>query len=351
MNFGVICELNPLHKGHKYLFDICKKNGDGLICAMSGSFTQRGDFAVYNKFERAQTAIKNGADLVIEIPTLCTIQSAQGYAKSGVKILESTGICDCLAFGAETDDIAQLKAVSQKIKDCDEQIIQALSSGVSYPAARQSAVNSPLLETPNNILAIEYLTYTKLDAMAVKRLGKGHDSDDINYSASEIRKHLDKDEICTLKRCERAVLYKLRNMTSEDFLKIEDVSEGLENRIEKCVKEATSLDGLYDAIKTKRYTHSRIRRIVLRAFLGITRDMPSQPEYLRILAFNERGREMLAQMKKTAELPIITKYANITNEHIKELFDLECKFTDIYNLGLKTPLPCGEEQRSKVIIL
>ena len=351
MNFGVICELNPLHKGHKYLFDICKKNGDGLICAMSGNFTQRGDFAVYNKFERAQTAIKNGADLVIEIPALCTIQSAQGYAKSGVKILESTGVCDCLAFGAETDDIAQLKAVSQKIKDCDEQIIQALSSGVSYPAARQSAVNSPLLETPNNILAIEYLTYTKLDAMAVKRLGKGHDSDDINYSASEIRKHLDKDEICTLERCERAVLYKLRNMTSEDFLKIEDVSEGLENRIEKCVKEATSLDGLYDAIKTKRYTHSRIRRIVLRAFLGITRDMPSQPEYLRILAFNERGREMLAQMKKTAKLPIITKYANITNEYIKELFDLECKFTDIYNLGLKTPLPCGEEQRSKVIIL
>ena len=351
MNFGVICELNPLHKGHKYLFDICKKNGDGLICAMSGSFTQRGDFAVYNKFERAQTAIKNGADLVIEIPALCTIQSAQGYAKSGVKILEATGICDCLAFGAETDDIAQLKAVSQKIKDCDEQIIQALSSGVSYPAARQSAVNSPLLETPNNILAIEYLTYTKLNSLAVKRLGKGHDSDDINYSASEIRKHLDKDEICTLEHCERAVLYKLRNMTSEDFLKIEDVSEGLENRIEKCVKEATSLDGLYDAIKTKRYTHSRIRRIVLRAFLGITRDMPSQPEYLRILAFNERGREMLAQMKKTAELPIITKYANITNEHIKELFDLECKFTDIYNLGLKTPLPCGEEQRSKVIIL
>ena len=351
MNFGVICELNPLHKGHKYLFDICKKNGDGLICAMSGSFTQRGDFAVYNKFERAQTAIKNGADLVIEIPALCTIQSAQGYAKSGVKILEATGICDCLAFGAETDDIAQLKAVSQKIKDCDEQIIQALSSGISYPAARQSAVNSPLLETPNNILAIEYLTYTKLDTMAVKRLGKGHDTDDLEYSASEIRKHLDKDEICTLERCERAVLYKLRNMTSEDFLKIEDVSEGLENRIEKCVKDATSLDGLYDAIKTKRYTHSRIRRIVLRAFLGITRDMPSQPEYLRILAFNERGREMLAQMKKTAELPIITKYANITNEYIKELFDLECKFTDIYNLGLKTPMPCGEEQRSKVIIL
>lgn len=351
MNFGVICELNPLHKGHKYLFDVCKNNGDGLICAMSGNFTQRGDFAVYNKFERAEAAINNGADLVLEIPALCTIQSAQGYAKSGVKILEATGICDCLAFGAETDDIAQLKAVSQKIKDCDEQIINELAKGVSYPAARQKAVDSPLLKTPNNILAIEYLTYTKLNALAVKRLGKGHDTDDLEYSASEIRKHLDRNEICTLERCEIAILYKLRNMTSEDFLKIEDVSEGLENRIEKCVKNATSLGELYDTIKTKRYTHSRIRRIILRAFLGITRDMPTQPEYLRILAFNERGKEMLAQMKKTASLPIITKYSNITEEHIKELFDLECKFTDIYNLGLKTPLPCGEEQRSKTRIV
>lgn len=351
MNFGVICELNPLHKGHKYLFDVCKKDGDGLICAMSGNFTQRGDFAVYNKFERAENAIKNGADLVIEIPALCTIQSAQGYAKSGVKILEATGICDCLAFGAETDDIAELKAVSQKIKDCDEQITEELSKGISYPAARQNAVNSPLLKTPNNILAIEYLTYTKLNAMAVKRIGKGHDTDDIDYSASEIRKHLDKDEICTLEHCEKAILYKLRNMSSQDFLRIEDVSEGLENRIEKCARSATTLDELYDGIKTKRYTHSRIRRIVLRAFLGITRDMPSQPEYLRILAFNERGREMLAQMKKTAELPIITKYSNIKDNRIKELFELECKFTDIYNLGLKTPLPCGEEQRSKTRIV
>lgn len=351
MNFGVICELNPLHSGHKYLFDKCTENGDGLICAMSGNFTQRGDFAVYNKFERAQTAIENGADLVIEIPALCTIQSAQGYAKAGVSILESTGICDTLAFGAETDDINKLKAVAKQINESDEIIKKELSKGVSYPKARQIAISSPILETPNNILAIEYLTYTKLNAMVVKRIGKGHDTNDINYSASEIRRHLDKNEICTLENCEKAILYKLRNMTVNDFLNITDVSEGLENRLEKYSKQATSLDELYDGIKTKRYTHSRIRRIVLRAYLGITRDMPTQPEYLRILAFNSRGREMLAQMKKSAQMPIITKYSNINDNKIKELFDLECKFTDIYNLGLKAPLPCGEEQRAKIRIL
>ena len=187
--------------------------------------------------------------------------------------------------------------------------------------------------------------------MAIKRIGKGHDTDDINYSASEIRRHLSKDEIHTLENCEKAVLYKLRNMSSNDFLNITDVSEGLENRIEKFSRQALSLEELYDSIKTKRYTHSRIRRIILRAFLGITKDMPTQPEYLHILAFNDTGRQLLSQMRKTSTMPIITKYSNITDERTKELYDLECKFTDIYNLGLKKPLPCGEEQRAKVRIL
>ena len=140
-------------------------------------------------------------------------------------------------------------------------------------------------------------------------------------------------------------------MSAEDFLQIEDVSEGLENRIVSCINQATSLDELYDMIKTKRYTHSRIRRIVLRAFLGITKDMPKEPKYLHILAFNDKGRELLAKMKKTADMPIITKYGNIDSPEIKELFDLECKFTDIYNLGYANIKPCGEEQKSKIEIL
>ena len=172
MNFGIICELNPLHKGHKHLFDYCRKNGDGLILAMSGNFTQRGDFAVYDKYERAKTAVENGADLVIEIPTVCALQSAQGYAKAGVKILEATGICDTLAFGAENADIGELKRVAKEITDRDGEITEALKSGLSYPAARQKVIASPLLATPNNILAIEYLTYTKMYQNSRYRAGR-----------------------------------------------------------------------------------------------------------------------------------------------------------------------------------
>lgn len=351
MNFGIVCELNPMHGGHKYLFDCCKKENDAIILAMSGNFTQRGDFAVYDKYMRAKTAVENGADLVIEIPAVSSLQCAQGYAKAGVKILESTGICDCLAFGAEDDDIQALKEISDKIKEKDEDIVNQLKSGVSYPKARQNAVNSPLLLTPNNILAIEYLTYTSLPCKAVKRIGKGHDSNDTVYSASEIRKHLDKNEICSIENCEKAILYKLRTMNAEDFKNIEDVSEGLENRIVNAVKTAKTVEEVYDKIKTKRYTHSRIRRIIMRAYLGITKDMPTLPEYLHILAFNEKGRKMLSEMKEKATLPILTRYGDIKDERIKKLFDTESRFTDIYSLGFIEIRNCGEEQRAKVEII
>ncbi len=351
MNFGIICEFNPMHKGHIHLINSVKKSeNDAVICAMSGNFVQRGEGAIKDKYTRAKKALENGADLVIEIPTLCSTQSAQGYAKAGVKILESSGVCDAIAFGAECDDIEALKNISKEIIDRDDEIKAKLTTGVSYPTARQSVIQSPILDSPNNILAIEYLTYTKLDAVAIKRIGKGHDTDDEEYSASAIREKMNLDDINSLKNCESAVLYKLRTMSADDFKNIEDVAEGLENRIVDAIKISNSLDEIYDNIKTKRYTHSRIRRIILRAYLGITKDMPSEPQYLHILGFNARGQELLAEMKKSATLPIITKYGNAQGE-IKDLYDLECKFTDIYNLGYKSPQKCATEQTSKVIMI
>jgi predicted nucleotidyltransferase len=351
MNLGIICEFNPLHSGHKHLIQSAKKSKDDcVICAMSGNFVQRAEPAVYNKYERARVAVENGADLVIEIPTLCSTQSAQGFAKAGVSILEATGVCNSIAFGAECDNVIELKRIAQEVIDKDEQIKKALASGVSYPTARRIAVDSPILDSPNNILAIEYLTYTKLEPIAIKRIGKGHDTDDEVYSASKIREGLPLDEICSLKNCESAVLYKLRTMSAQDFKQIDDVAEGLENRIVEAIKTARNLEELYDSIKTKRYTHSRIRRIILRAYLGITKDMPKAPQYLHILAFNDKGKELLSEMKKRATLPIITKYANASGE-IKDLYDMECKFTDIYNLGYKIPKPCATEQTSKIVII
>lgn len=122
MIFGIICEFNPFHKGHRYLIESVKKENDFVICAMSGNFVQRGEFAVYDKYTRAKTAVENGADIVIEIPGVCSTLSAQGYAKAGVNILEGTGICDSIAFGAECENVDELRAVADKIKEKDAQI-------------------------------------------------------------------------------------------------------------------------------------------------------------------------------------------------------------------------------------
>ncbi len=352
MNLGIICEFNPFHNGHKYLIDSVKGKDDCIICAMSGNFVQRGEFAVYDKFTRAKTAVKNGADLVIEIPTVFALRSAQGFAQAGIALLEGTGVCEALAFGAECVDTEELKRIADEIKDKTTEIKEEMKKGISYPAARQKIIKSPLLKQPNNILAIEYLSSTKLKAIAVERIGKGHDSDDIEYSASEIRKHLDENKVSSIKNCERAVLYKLRTMNAEDFAKIEDVNEGLENRIAEAVKSAETLDELYDLIKTKRYTHSRIRRIILRAFLGVESSIEN-PQYIRVLAFNENGKKLLAEMKLRAKLPIIVKYsdAKTLGGEILQSIEQEYKFTDIYNLGFKEIKPCNTEQKSKTEVI
>lgn len=353
MNIGIICEFNPLHNGHKHLINSVKNENDNIICVMSGNFVQRGELAIDDKYSRTKTALENGADLVIELPTICSTLSAQGFAKAGVELLEATGVCDKIAFGAECDDVDKLKAISEEIKEKDNLIKKELSKGVSYPKARKNIISSDILDSPNNILAIEYLTYTHLPAIAIKRIGKGHDSDDIEYSASEIRKNMDLNKIASIKNCESAVLYKLRNMTAEDFKKTDDVSEGLENRIVQAVSNSSTVEELYAKIKTKRYTHSRIRRIILRSYLSITKDMTKSPQYIHILGFNQKGKELLSQMKKSAVLPVITKFSDIYkyNTLIQELYKQECKFTDIYNLGFKTPKPCGTEQESKIVIL
>ncbi len=350
---GIICEFNPFHAGHKYLIKNIKDDCSSVICVMSGNFVQRGEFAVYDKFSRARTALENGADLILELPSPYCLMSAKGFAKYAGQILKGTGIVDQLAFGAECDDIGRLKAAIEKIKSNQSLIKEKLGEGLSYPAARQAAVNDDILKFPNNILAVEYISEIDLPFKAVKRIGGGHDSDDVLYSASAIRKTLNTGEICSIKNCESAVLSKLRTMKSADFLKIEDVNEGLENRLENAVRISSSVEEIYSNTKTKRYTHSRIRRIVLKSYLSITKDFSRDVPYIRVLGFNDNGKRLLGEMKKRASLPIISRYSDIVSldDYGKRLFELECRCTDLYNLGYKKPLPCGTEQRSKIVIL
>ncbi|HJI93085.1 MAG TPA: nucleotidyltransferase family protein [Oscillospiraceae bacterium] len=351
MNTGIICEFNPFHSGHKHLIDSVKNDG-AVICVMSGNYVQRGEFAIYDKFKRCAAALENGADLVIELPCVYSLMSAEGFAKAGVTLLESTKITDRIAFGAECDNIDLLKSIAQKVNESQDLIKEEMKKGISYPSARKNVIKSGLLDTPNNILAIEYIRQTKLPVKAIKRIGKGHDTDDELYSASAIRQTLKNDDICSLYNCEKAVLAKLRSMSIEDFAEIEDVTEGLENRIFNSVRKSTGIDEIYEHIKTKRYTLSRIRRIIIKSYLGITKEYSKDVPYIRILGFNDKGKDLLSKMKKNADLPIISKYSDIKklDDFGKKLFELECRCTDLYNLGYKNPLPCGTEQRSQIII-
>lgn len=350
---GIICEFNPFHAGHKYLIDKVKSEGDSVICVMSGNYVQRGEMAVFNKAVRTRSALEGGADLVIELPTPYATKSAEGFARAGIRLIEATGIADCFACGAECDDADLLYSTAAQIKNHQPDIANAMKDGLTYPAARRKIINSSILDSPNNILALEYIeASTALNGKFIKRIGEGHDSDDEKYSASAIRKTLCDDSIASLANCEKAVLAVLRRMTADDFSKIEDVSDGLENRLCQIAKTAVSLEELYDGVKAKCYTHSRIRRIVLRAFLGIEKDSyPENPPYLRILGFNEKGKQLLSQMKKKAALPVVTRTADIRRLNIdcKNLFELECRCTDLYNLGYKKPLPGNTEQRFQIV--
>lgn len=351
MNIGIICEFNPFHAGHAHLIKSVKSAGDKIICIMSGNFVQRGEFAVYDKFTRAKTALENGADLVIEMPPEQALLSAEGFATSAVKLAESLGIIDEIAFGAENADTAELKKIAELLKDPKVQgeISREMKSGISYPAARNKIIKSSLLEKPNNILAIEYIKAASIPCRAITRIGKGHDTDDEKYSASAIRKTLSPDEISTMQNCEKAVLFKLRSMSKEDFAKIADVNEGLENRIYEAARNAASLDELYALIKSKRYTLSRVKRIVLRAFLDIYGSETDVPA-IRILGFNENGRALLADIKAKCDKPIISRLADCDGD-LREYYLTQCAHTDVHSLGYKKTLPCGAEQRSKIIVI
>ena len=200
--FGVICEYNPFHNGHKYLLEQIKSDNNSVIAVMSGSFTQRGDVAIADKFSRAETAVKYGADLVLELPTVYACAPAETFARGAVQVLRGTGVLDSLCFGSETDDTELLKAAADIFEDerFKTELKANMESGDYYPKAVEKAAETihsqklaKLLSTPNNILAVEYLRAlrgTDIGFKAVKRVGTNHDSNEVSgeyTSASNIR--------------------------------------------------------------------------------------------------------------------------------------------------------------------
>ena len=359
---AVICEFNPFHNGHKYLLDKIRAQGfDSIICVMSGSFTQRGEVAVLDKFQRAKVALKNGADLIIELPVPYAVASAQIFAKGSARIIKATGVTDAVFFGSECGEIELLKKAAFATKDekVAEVLKEKMNLGDYYPLALEKAVNevfgseiSDILASPNNTLGVEYikeLDTSGIETATVKRIAVDHDSTDSNgnfASASLIREMIFKGEDVSkfvpnggfnnpakTQFGERAVMYKLKSMNLEDFENLPDVTEGLHNRIYTAVRKCSSLEELLKEIKTKRYTLARLRRIITYAILGITKDLQSTPvPYLRILGMTEKGKETLSLIAKKSSLPIVTSLSSALkslDENALKMLMCDINATDI----------------------
>jgi len=394
---GIICEYNPFHNGHLHHIRETRKNGaTHIVAVMSGNFVQRGDVAVMDKLERANLAVKSGADLVIELPVQYCLSSAENYAMGAVHLLNALGCVDELSFGSECGDIEKLiKAadISDRIKsEKADEILRIMKMGYTYPRALSSVIKgidpevSEIVSGPNNTLAIEYLralkkTSSKMVPFTVKRESVEHDSPYPNgefASASWIREKLSTDslsvasairympeiwveaitrakregKLASLDNLERVMIYKLRSSSPAEVANVYDVAQGLEHRIYEA-RNSGSLDELLFNVKNKRYTMARVKRILLSLLVGITKeDMKVLPPYGRILAINFRGTDILGMAKKNATIPFDTSIKKLggMSPAAKRFANLEIQASDLFGLALSTLGSAESDYRAKISI-
>ena len=360
MNVGIVCEYNPFHLGHRKQIDSIREKfgaNTGIICAMSGNYVQRGHPAVFDKTIRAEAAIRCGADLVVELPVTTSLSSAEGFAAGGVAVLSR--LCDGLCFGAETADLRQLLGTAEALlsEDFPKLLRRELDTGRSFPAARQAALEKiglpgAILESPNNILAVEYCKAilrqsSPMQPLPIFREGSYHakEADFENPSAASLRIRLQNGleiseylpepagrvfagaPIHTLEAGQRAVLSRLRTMEDAEFEVLPFGSEGLWRKLMRESRTQATLEAIASAVKSKRYTRSRIDRMILCAFLGITaQTLEAAIPYVRVLAFNDRGREILNGAKKDGF------FLNAGQPAPHPLWEMEQKWEDLYGL-------------------
>ena len=372
---GIICEYNPFHLGHaKQIRLIREKFGEeaAVVCLMSGNFVQRGHPAIVDKTLRAKAAVLCGADLVLELPIPAAVSSAEGFAAGGVEVLGK--FCDYLCFGCETGTAESLMATAKALlsEEFPPLLREELEKGVSFPAARAAALvrmglDPELVRNPNDILAVEYCKAILSQGCAMKplpiiRQGSYHavEADPENPSATALRQKMLSEEewqsflppraaevlsqgaIHTREAGERAVLMRLRTMTDGEFEALPYGSEGLWRKFMHASRRETGLEAITAAVKSKRYTATRIDRMLLCATLGISaEDLKTPAPYTRVLAFNDRGRSVL----KSAKQHILCINAGET--HDSPYWALEKRCGDLYALFCRDAIepPCAEENR------
>ena len=374
---GIICEYNPLHLGHKkQIATIKAADPEGIVvCLMSGNYVQRGKPAIVDKSLRAKAAIMAGADLVLELPITAALASAEGFAAEGVRILSH--FCTHLCFGAETADINTLLQSAKALlsPEFSEKLRLFLDQGLSFPVARAKALEEMgivAVAKPNDILAVEYCKAiirqgSSLIPWAIVRGGDYHDeiAEEENPSATAVRKLMVESgmwldyvpeevrdifrdaKLHTLAAGERMLLGKLRTMTDAEFETIPFGNEGLWRKLMHNARRFAGLEDVITATKSKRYTRTRLDRMVMCAFLGITADMIASPApYVRLLAFNDNGRSLLRQKKE--HFPVVNAGEIVAHPH----WELEKRAGDLYGLfATDTPdPPCTEENRRVIYV-
>ena len=409
---GIVAEYNPFHTGHAYQIAETKRalgEDCAVVAVMSGNWVQQADCAVADKWTRARLALMGGVDLVLEVPTVWATASAEGFARGAVALLEAAGVVDVLSFGSECGDVKALERVAECLDSGEyrARLAPLLQQGLSFPAARQRAAAQcigqavlPLVH-PNNNLGIEYIRAlnalgSSIRPMTVLRQGAGHnavfarvgegtdgspsarDAMPRFVSATQIRRDLlegdwDRAEPYLLpgarqvleggvlnpdglSRVERAILARVRTITAEKWAALPDsgAAEGLPWRLERAGHRCASLEEFFQSARSKRYTASRLHRLVLRAYLGITReDIPARPPYLRVLGLNGRGRALLREMKGRSGVPMVTKpaHAKALDGPGQALFRIEARCTDLYDLCLEQIPAPGREWRENPVVL
>jgi len=368
---GVIVEYNPFHNGHEYHLAEAKKltSSECLVAVMSGNFLQRGEPAIVDKWQRAEVALKHGADLVIELPFAYAVQSADYFAKGAVKLLQSLHV-NSLCFGTDVTESMDYDLFGKKYVEKEEQINQLYqaikNNGQSYPQQMTEIYRNLLPEipvdfsSPNHILGMSYAKenarYTNpMSIVSINRQGSGYHESSINAqdfaSATGIRQHALKGEIEAIKHTlpmesmlslERGHLhswedywpllkYRLLSQEIRELSQIYQLSEGIEYRLKEYVSKSTTFSDFINQVKTKRYTWTRLQRLATYLLLNVKEQDIHQvwdQSYIRVLGFTEVGRQFLSQKKSTAQLPIITKISQKNEQQVS----LDIRAGRIYQL-------------------
>ncbi len=394
---AIIAEYNPFHNGHAYHIAETRLTGaTHIVAVMSGNFTQRGAPAVAEKRVRVEAALCCGADLVLELPLPYAMGSAQRFAFGAVGIARALGCVDMLSFGSESGFLSIIEAAARAIDSplVSERLPYYLEKGDTFARARQLAVSDlfgdevgDMLSNPNDTLGVEYvrqliLSGSDIVPFCMKRVGAGHNdhtpAGEI-ASASFLRGLWRTGDLSVLapympqgskeayqkgielglapmddSRLDLPMLAHLRRLSAEEIALLPDVSEGLENRLLAAIRRSVAMEEVYTAAKSKRYTASRIRRILMSAFLGIDGSLAKNPvPYIRVLGFNQRGRQILSVAREHAVLPVSDSLATLEKHGgvCASMARLEAMSTDLYTLGLPKMLSCGYDYTADSIRL